>query len=206
MYTGDRNADRKDLYKMDDDVLAAELAGGQQAVLTVLIKRHGAAVFRIARWFLKNDDEAQETAQTVFFDVFRNISRFDPTKGTLSWWIRRLAVYRSMDRRKHLQSQGFYSWRAIDDEVGDQVLSPAEPELSHVINELVDKLEPEERATITQTFYEGLTAREIAAKTDISLSKVQRNLRRALSKLRLAFLPAIYRGRGKVGREDIFFE
>ncbi len=203
MYTGDRNADRKDLYNLDDDVLAAELAGGQQDVLTVLIKRHGVAVFRIAGWFLKNDDEAQETAQTVFFDVFRNISRFDPTKGTLSWWIRRLAVYRSMDRRKHLQSQGFYSWRAIDDEVADQVLSPAEPELSHVINELVDKLEPEERATITQTFYEGLTAREIAAKTDVSLSKVQRNLRRALSKLRLAFLPATYRGRGKVGGEDL---
>src|SRR5260370_3069243 len=136
MYTGDRNADRKDLYKMDDDVLAAELAGGQQAVLTVLIKRHGAAVFRIARWFLKNDDEAQETAQTVFLDVFRNISRFDPTKGTLSWWIRRLAVYRSMDRRKHLQSQGFYSWREIDDEVANQFLSPAHTELSHATNEL----------------------------------------------------------------------
>lgn len=206
MFTGDRNVDGKGLHHVDDDVLASELAQGQHAALAVLIKRHGVAVFRVARSFLKNNDEAQETVQEIFLDVFRNISRFDPNKGTLSWWIRRLAVCRSMDRRKHLQSQGFYSWCEIDDEVVNQLLSPAEFERPYVINELVDKLELAERMTISQTFHEGLTAQEIATKTDVSLSTVRRNLRRALSKLRLAFLPATDRGHKKFGREDSFFE
>src|SRR5438034_2780705 len=143
MYTGGIDAGSKGLYNAHDNVLAVELARGHHDALTVLVERYGVVVFRIARWFLKNDDEAEETVQTIFLEVFRNISHFDPNKGNLSGWIRRLALYRSMDRRKHLQAQGFYSWREIDDEVAGQLLSATEPELSHVINELVDQLDPE---------------------------------------------------------------
>src|SRR5947209_6714819 len=123
-YTGTQAVERKDGYDVDDNVLAADLASGEDAAAKILVERYGRIVFRIARWFVKNDDEAEEAAQIIFFELCRDISRFDPAKGTLFSWIKRLAIYRSIDRRKHLEAQGFYSWRDIDEVAGELVYAP----------------------------------------------------------------------------------
>jgi hypothetical protein len=52
--------------KSDED-LVADLLASEADALTVLFERHGALVFRIARRILRNDAEAEDAVQQVFF-------------------------------------------------------------------------------------------------------------------------------------------
>jgi len=63
------------------------------------------------------------------------------------------------------------------------------------VEEVLSNLQPRIRKVIELTYFEGLTAEEIAQKTGTSASSVRHNLYRALSKLRAVLLET---GKAKV--------
>jgi RNA polymerase sigma-70 factor (ECF subfamily) len=174
----------------DEDLMQALRMGCNDA-LAVLFERHSALVFRIARAILRDDGEAEETVQRVFLDVFKAVNQFNPDRGSFKTWLLQYAYHRSIDRRQHLQSNRFYSRNELDD------LMPAElfngpghllclppQEVICLVEEVLAILESRQRRVIELTYFEGLTAGEIATKTGDSASSVRHSLYRGLAKLR----------------------
>jgi RNA polymerase sigma-70 factor (ECF subfamily) len=174
----------------DEDLMAALRMGCNDA-LAVLFERHSALVFRIARTILHDDGEAEETVQKVFLDIFRAVNQFNADRGTFKTWLLQYAYHRSIDRRQHLRANRFYSWDELDK------LTPAElfygpghlvclppQEVVCLVEQVLATLESRQRRVIELTYFEGLTAEEIAKKTGDSASSVRHNLYRGLSKLR----------------------
>jgi RNA polymerase sigma-70 factor (ECF subfamily) len=183
------------LRTLNDEDLMAALRMGCNDALAVLFERHSSLVFRIARAILHDDGEAEETVQKVFLDIFKAVNQFNPDRGSFKTWLLQYAYHRSIDRRQHLQSNRFYSRDELDE------LMPAElfngpghllclppQEVVCLVEQVLATLERRQRRVIELTYFEGLTAEEIAKKTGDSASSVRHNLYRGLAKLRTVLL------------------
>src|SRR6202020_1400646 len=206
------------LRALTDEDLMAALRMGCNDALAVLFERHSPLVFRIARAILHDDGEAEETVQKVFLDIFRAANRFNPDRGTFKTWLLQYAYHRSIDRRQHLQANRFYSRDELDE------LMPAElfngpghllclppQEVTCLVEQVLATLEARQRRVIELTYFEGLTAEEIATKTGDSASSVRHNLYRGLAKLRTVLLETHKptekaSGKGKVKVKGILVE
>ena len=183
------------LQTFSDTDLMDALRRGCNDALAVLFERHSALVFRIARAILRDDGEAEETVQRVFLDVFRAVNQFNPARGSFKTWLLQYAYHRTINRREHLQANHFYNREELDE------LTPAElfygaghlvclppQEVACLVEQVLALLEPRQRKVIELTYFEGLTAEEVAKATGNSASSVRNNLYRGLSKLRNAVL------------------
>ena len=179
------------LQTLSDEDLMAALRMGCNDALAVLFERHSALVFRIARAILHDDGEAEETVQRVFLDVFRAVNQFDPDRGSFKTWLLQYAYHRSINRRQHLQANRFYSRDELDEMMPAELFSgpghllclPPQ-EVVCLVEQVLATLESRQRRVIELTYFEGLTAEEIAKKTGDSASSVRHNLYRSLAKMR----------------------
>ena len=164
---------------------------GYHDALAALFEKHSALVFRIARAIVRDDGEAEETVQRVFLDVFRAAKQFDPDRGTFNTWLLQYTFHRSLDRREHLQANRFYSCRSLDEftaaEMGNgigHVLCMLPAEIARLAGEALALLEPRQRRVVELTYFEGLTAEEVAKRTGDSAPSVRHSLYRGLTKIR----------------------
>jgi RNA polymerase sigma-70 factor (ECF subfamily) len=105
----------------------------------------------------------------------------------LKVWLLQYAYHRALNRRRHLEANLFYKWVDLN-------LAGQEPSLSrdpHAVIEaaqlmerLLGSLSSRRRSIIELTYFEGLTAEEIAVKLGESVSAVRHELYRGLARLR----------------------
>ena len=185
-----------------DEDLAEGLRNGNPDALTVLFKRHSRIVFGMARGILRNDSEAEDCVQQIFIDVFRSIDQFDRDKAPFKTWLLLFAYHRTLNRRRSLIAARAFSTEPLDD------FMPELPAHSYALEaKLHDKLllkkalgdlQPRQRRTIELTYYEGLTADEIAVRTGETVRVVRHNLYRGLEKLRRHLCsPVLSPGKGE---------
>ncbi|MGH9568866.1 MAG: RNA polymerase sigma factor [Candidatus Angelobacter sp.] len=168
---------------------------GCEDALAVLFERHSALVFHIARTIVKDEWEAEETVQQVFFDLFRAIGQFKPERGSFKTWMLQFAYHRSINRREHLLCNKFYNSQELDEAVCGEVLNGnrslqhlSPQETARFIDQMLATLKPTQRRVIELTYFEGLTADEIAAKIGETAVVVRHHLYRGLSRLRCMLL------------------
>src|SRR5271156_6578050 len=179
------------LQTFSDTDLMDALRRGCNDALAVLFERHSALVFHTARAILRDEGEAEETVQRVFLDIFRAAKQFNSGRGTFTTWLLQYAYHRSFDRRAHLQANHFYDLSEFDDLAptalfygGGHLLCLPRQEVVCLVEQALAILEPHQRQVIELTYFEGLTAQEIADKTGDSASSVRHNLYRGLKRVR----------------------
>jgi len=179
-----------DLSKLSDEELASHVINGRHDALTVLFDRYHRLVFDVAVRIVRDASEAEEVVQTVFLDAFRAMANFDSRKGILKVWLLQYAYHRALHRKRHLVSNQFYRWEDLEAaiEVGaGKALWGELPEAARLAEEMLGKLKPRQRRVLEMTYYEGLTAEEIAGQLGESAHVVRHDLRRGLIVLRAIF-------------------
>ena len=184
------------LDTLSDEDLVVQLLAGRHDALKILFEKYSGIVFGIARRMLKDDGEAEETVQQVFIDMYRALARFDSSKASYKTWLLQYAYHRTINRKHHLEAKGFYSLEELQDELlpadwydgARNRLHLSSPEVVHLLEQLLATIQPRQRKTIELTFFEGLTAEEIALQTGETPTVVRHNLYRGLDKLRSALL------------------
>jgi RNA polymerase sigma-70 factor (ECF subfamily) len=179
------------VINMSDEEVLTEIAVGRQDAISVIFDRYGRLIFTIANRILRDSGEAEEIMQGVLIDVIRSARKFDRERGSAKVWLMQYAYHRSIRRKQQLESRHFYSGEVLEsvtDEIVKQTPRPAlglfPQERGRLIREAMQVVDEKRRKTIEMTFYEGLTAEEIATRTGESAVVVRHNLYRALAKLR----------------------
>jgi len=113
-------------------------------------------------------------------------------KGILKVWILQYAYHRALHRKRHLVSNRFYRWEELEAAVKIDATSSLAghspgPEIVRLAEEMLERLKPRQRAVLEMTYYEGLTAEEIASRLGESAHVVRHDLYRSLAVLRTAF-------------------
>jgi RNA polymerase sigma-70 factor (ECF subfamily) len=180
----------EDFRKLSDEELMHRVTSGRHDALAILFDRYHRLVFDVAVRIVRDPGEAEEVVQTVFLDVYRAVANFDSRKGILKVWILQYAYHRALHRKRHLASNHFYRWEELEAaiEVGSgRALWGELPEAVRLAEEMLGNLKSRQRAVIEMTYYEGLTAEEIARRLGESPHVVRHDLHRGLAALRAIF-------------------
>ncbi len=179
---------------MQDSELMRQFLAGNEEAFAALLFRYEKVVYRIANRILRDATEAEDTVQIVFGDICTSAKQFDEQKGSFKAWALQFALNRAKNRKRDLQRQGIYKWEPIDEMAEREshnhirgLSQPAVQERDHLLNECLSSVTSEERTSIELRFFDGLTWRELAKRTDASLSAVRKTVDRGLKKMRAAY-------------------
>ena len=172
-----------------DEALVEAIRLGSQEAIEQFFERYFGLVFRIARRILRDDGEAQDIAQEVFFNFVYRIALYDERKSPPRVWIRSIAYHRSLDRRNYLNLRRFY------DHIGLEVLEmpvrrpspcyePPRVVREQDLDAAFSTLKPPQRQAIEMYCLQGFSFREIAEHLDMPLANVRHHYYRGLEKLR----------------------
>jgi RNA polymerase sigma factor (sigma-70 family) len=92
-----------------------------------------------------------------------------------------------LHRKRHLVANQFYRREELEAAIetgSNRLLSGELPETMRLAQQMLARLKPRQRAVLEMTYYEGMTAEEIAAKLGESVNVVRHDLHRSLKSLR----------------------
>lgn len=146
---------------------------------------------------------AEELLQDVFVALWQKANLYDPTRGSFNAWFFTLVRHRLFDalpRYQKIRSENPLSAPPVADQVA--ALSDARPgpedETLRLFRDseirlALEGLPKEQREVIMQTFFGGLTQRELAERLQVPLSTVKGRSRLALQRLRQLLPEAEFR-------------
>lgn len=181
------------LNSLNDNELVQRFIKGDQDSLETLIVRHKSRVFSYIVLIVKNQELAEDIFQETFIKVIRSLKRGKYIEnGKFVSWVLRISHNLIIDhfRKEKLKgtisndssevdifnSQKFAEDTIEDDMVNKQILS----EVKHLVSELPD----DQRQVIYMRHYMGLSFKEIAEQTDVSINTALGRMRYALINLR----------------------
>lgn len=174
--------------RLDDEVLLARVAAGEQLALRQLIDRHGRGLSLFAGRYLGGSDEAEDVVQDVFIAVWKNAKRFDRSKGRATTWIYRIAANRCIDVRRWRKFRMFIGFEEAhegfpsEDPDVDSWMG-ARQELA-IVRAGLEKLPERQRMALLLRAVADLDVPAIAEVMDASAGSVEQLLVRARRTLR----------------------
>lgn len=176
---------------MTDEDLVARAVGGDVDAYATLVERYYGSCARIARRMLRNDADAQDVVQNVFFRAFRALDRFDRSRVFRVWLFTILVNQcRTATTSRRRREQRFSDDEVLLRDAVDERPAVAIDE-SHHLSTAVDSLDPLLREAFVLKYVEELEYTEMAAVTGASISALKMRVKRACEALRPK-LEAIY--------------
>jgi RNA polymerase sigma-70 factor (ECF subfamily) len=178
-----------DLRHAGDTALVVAIGRWREDALAESYRRHGGAVYSLARRVLGDDSRAEEVTQEVFLRLWQRPERFDPDRGSLRSFLLTAAHGRAVDQ---LRSEGSQRRREEQDcrrtvnagyDVEHEVWDLA---LAEHVRAAVHRLPPEERRAIQLAYFSGYTYREVAALISQPEGTVKSRIRAGLRRLQVS--------------------
>lgn len=182
-------------HKEADHDLLRRMAAGEEGALGALYDRWAPLVHSVVMHILKDAHEAEETVEAAFWQAWRQASRYDVSRGTVSTWLTTIARSRALDRIRARNRIREESWSRFDPRQisaladapapGHDPLAGAESaERREIVIAAIQTLPQEQRETIEMAYFGGLSQSEIAARMGQPLGTVKTRARLAFEKLR----------------------
>jgi RNA polymerase sigma-70 factor (ECF subfamily) len=179
--------DHDDLREMSDGALVVAIGRWRQEALAEAYRRHGGAVYALARRVLNDATAAEEVVQEVFLRLWNQPDKFDPGRGSLRSYLLAQTHGRSVDqlrsetsRRKREEREARSTAEAgydIEHEVWDLAVADR-------VREALGELPDDERRAIELAYFAGHTYREVAVLLDAPEGTVKSRIRTGLKRLR----------------------
>lgn len=198
----------RELAREPDEALMLRLSAGHHDALAVLFDRYHRLVLNIALRILRDSSEAEDLMQSVFLEIFRSAAQFDAAKGTTKIWILQYAYHRSFNRRQYLNLRGIYE-RPEESAPAQKLLTTSSTqslgvlESARLVQQALSRLTKTQKEIMEFAFYEGLTMREIAERTNESFDSVRHHYYRGLEKLRSMLCQEPGAKRGAISSEGM---
>jgi len=173
------------LSRESEQELMQRIAAGDEEAVRIMYARFGRSVYTLGRRLLGSNDAAEELTQDVFLAAWRKAGRFDANRGRLSTWLMAITHNMGVDRLRHDRGAARPSLILVEDvpETASQ-----DEEAVFIQRDRARRamacLSLAERQLLSQAYFYGWTAREIAEADGIPLGTVKTRLRSALIKLR----------------------
>ena len=179
-----RNIVKFTVFKESDQNHAqkAEIASFEDVMLPHLDAAHN-----LARWLLRNEEDAKDVVQEAYLRAFKSFSGFHGSNGRA--WL--LTIVRNTSYTLLKKNRAVDLTTTFDEEIhtsGQESVSPAtvleHSENAELIKEAMDELPAEFREILVLRHLEGLSYKEIADIAQLAPGTVMSRLARARAKLK----------------------
>lgn len=173
--------------KDNGEVLIRSLKNREAAAFEELYDRYSGALLGVIVSVTGDGETARDVLQETFVKVWKNILKYDESKGRLFTWLLNIARNTAIDHLRNSETK--ISKGKITSDKSDTVM---ENRMGSVtvntdiigLREVVDKLSDEQRIVIEKAYFEGLTREDIAEELELPVGTVKTRLRAALLRLR----------------------
>src|SRR5437762_6369168 len=169
-------------HQEQDAAQEHELASFEETMLP-----HMDAAHNLAKWLLRNEEDAQDVVQEAYLRAFKSFGGFHGSNGRA--WL--LTIVRNTSYTLLKKNQAVDLTTTFDEELhasGQESVSPTtileQSENTALIREAINELPAEFREILTLRHQEGLSYKEIAEIVQIPPGTVMSRLARARAKLR----------------------
>jgi RNA polymerase sigma-70 factor, ECF subfamily len=185
------------INEVSDAQLVTSIARYSEVALAEVYRRHGSAVYGLARRVLNNTTEAEDVTQEVFLRLWNQPDRFDATRGSLRSFLLAQSHARAVDAIRSLNSR-----RSRELKDNRQNVS-TEYDMQHEVWDLavadqvtiaLESLPEEERKVIELAYFEGRTYVEVAQVLGQPEGTVKSRIRNGMRKMRAVLVEAGIQG------------
>jgi RNA polymerase sigma factor (sigma-70 family) len=174
-----------------DGALVRRLVDGDRAALSQLYQRFGRSCYSLARRICADDGLAEDVVQEVFLTLWRDPSRFDPSRGAFASWLLTLIHHRAVDtvrKETTIRRRVVGAVEAGEDWSPTPVPGADAAAIARVaagqVRAALHRLPVEQRRVLALTYFGGHTQREIAVLTGVPLGTVKSRTFAAVQRLR----------------------
>ena len=184
----------------DDMGLVHRVMRHDHGAFEIIMRRHNAKLFRVARAILKNDADAEDALQEAYLAAFRAMDRFQGA-ATLSTWLTRIVINEALGRLRkrkrddvvvgfvaegrHLPEPLEHAVNSSSSESPEQITF--QTQLRQLLEQKIDALPLTFRTVFIMREVEDMTVEETAECLSIPATTVRTRLHRARAKLRESF-------------------
>ncbi|PTN07748.1 RNA polymerase sigma factor [Mangrovibacterium marinum] len=177
----------------NDNMLVQNFIRGDQSSLEMLIQRHKNRVYTYIFLIVKNQALAEDIFQDTFIKVIRSLKTGKYTEnGKFISWVLRISHNLIIDhfRKERLlntlsnedsEFDLFNSAKFSDENIEERLVFE---QITADVRRLIDELPEDQRQVIIMRHYLGLSFKEIAERTDVSINTALGRMRYALINLR----------------------
>ena len=183
----------ENMQLLTDDELVKGFISGKDECIDALIERHKNRVFTYILINVKNKDLAEDIFQETFYKVFQSLRQGKYVEnGKFSSWMLRIAHNLVIDHYRRLKNQNMISSDdnpyylnnsskhadvSVEEKISyDQVLKD--------VAGLMDLLPPVQKEVVYMRHFQGLSFKEIAEETNVSINTALGRMRYAILNLR----------------------
>jgi RNA polymerase sigma-70 factor (ECF subfamily) len=177
----------QDFSETSDAQLVTSIGRYSEVALAEVYRRHGGAVFGLARRVLNNAAEAEDVTQEVFVRLWNAPDRFDPARGSLRSYLLAQSHARSVDV---IRSQNARRARESNDAMktvrsGYDMQNEAwDLSVAHHVSEALASLPDDERRAIELAYFEGRTYVQVAEILNQPEGTVKSRIRNGMRRMR----------------------
>jgi RNA polymerase sigma-70 factor (ECF subfamily) len=160
--------------EISDAELVSRVAGGDKAAIRLLFHRHHARVFRFVVRHTGSEAMAEDIANEVFLELWRQAGRYEG-RAQVSTWLLGIARFKVLtERRKRREFE-------LDDDYAGNIADDADtPEVAELkrdkaaaLRGLIDRLPEAQRTVIDLAYYHGRSVAEIGEILEIPAATVK---------------------------------
>lgn len=174
-----------------DVELVSRLAHGDRTSFGELYDRYSRPAHSLARRICVDPELAEDVVQEAFLALWRNPSRFDPTRGGFGTWLMTVVHHRGVDavrkentqRRRTVPLTDELSERNVPSAQGSDYEALADV-VGAEVREALKKLPEDQRQVIALAYLGGYTQVEVATLTGVPLGTVKSRTFAAIRRLR----------------------
>ncbi len=166
-----------------DSILVKKAIDGDADALSLLIDKYKNYAYNLAVSIVKNREYARDITQESFLKVLENISRFK-NESKFSTWLYRIVYNESLKHNLEIKKTSQTSIESVDTAIySEDKSSPENENLDEKLYQAIEKLENNERITVTLFYLGDKSIKEINIITGLSKPNIKVILHRARKKL-----------------------
>ncbi len=176
-----------DLNDVSDAQLVMMVARFDEVALAEIYRRHGGAVFGLARRVLHNGSEAEDVTQEIFLRLWNQPEKFDATRGSLRSFLLTQSHARAVDMVRSLSAR---HRREVNDasrtaRAGYDMQHEAwDLMLADEVQRALRELPEEERRAIELAYFDGHTYVQVAEILNEPEGTIKSRIRNGMRRMR----------------------
>src|ERR1700744_6502307 len=180
-----------------DAQLVASIVRFSERAFAEVYRRHGGAVYGLARRVLNSTAEAEDVTQEVFLRLWNQPDRFDPSRGTLRSFLlaqahgRAVDAIRSLNSRRSREAKDARRTASAEYDMQHEVWDLS---LADKVSEALATLPVEERRAIELAYFEGRTYVEVAELLDQPEGTIKSRIRNCMRRMRAVLVESGVQG------------